>query len=121
MSWKFWKKDDDNEVKDASAVANNTKTVSSDEGKKDEKKKKGFGAKMKDAAVKKMMEKQLKNLPPAQREVVMNAITNNPEFFEKIAKEIEVETKNGASQMAASMKVMRKHQGELQKVMMGSK
>jgi mRNA-degrading endonuclease RelE of RelBE toxin-antitoxin system len=76
---------------------------------------------MKDAAIKKMMEKQLKNLPPAQREVVMNAVIKNPEFFEKIAKEIEVETKNGASQMSASMKVMRKYQGDLQKIMMGSK
>ncbi|MCC7469989.1 MAG: hypothetical protein IT284_02540 [Bacteroidetes bacterium] len=67
----------------------------------------------------KLMERQLKNLPPAQREAIMAAVSANPEFFNNLAKEIEAEKKAGKSEMAASMEVMRKHQGELQKIMMG--
>jgi len=120
MSWKFWKKDEDK--KDNSSndpqVVNNT---SNDTKKDEEPKKKGFGARIKEAAMKKMMEKQLKQLPPEQREIVMKAVIENPEFFEKIAKETEAEMKKGVGQMAASMKVMRKYQSELQKIMSGVK
>ncbi|HRH24760.1 MAG TPA: hypothetical protein PLQ20_00265 [Candidatus Paceibacterota bacterium] len=67
----------------------------------------------------KLLERQLKSLPEAQRQMIMEAVNANPEFFEKMAKEIEAEKKAGKSEMAASMEVMRKHQGELQKLMMG--
>jgi hypothetical protein len=67
----------------------------------------------------KLMERQLKALPPAQREAIMAAVNANPDFFNKLAKEIETEKKAGKSEMAASMEVMRKYQGELQKLMMG--
>ncbi len=67
----------------------------------------------------KLMERQLKGLPPAQRDAIMAAVSANPDFFEKMAKEIEAEKKAGKSEMAASMEVMRKHQGELQKIMTG--
>jgi len=77
-----------------------------------------FG-KLKDKAVEKMLEKQLGQLPPAQREMVMKAVQDNPDFFKKIAEEIKAEEKNGSSQMVASMKVMRKYQGDIQKIMMG--
>ncbi len=66
----------------------------------------------------KLMERQLKSLPPAQREAIMAAVSANPDFFNAIAKEIEAQKKAGKSEMAASMEVMRKHQGELQKLMM---
>lgn len=69
--------------------------------------------------MKKMLERQLKNLPPAQRELMMQVVTENPEFFQNIAKEIEAEKKKGKPETAATMEVMRKHQGELQKLMMG--
>jgi hypothetical protein len=67
----------------------------------------------------KLMERQLKSLPQAQRDMLMKAVNDNPDFFQKIAKEIEAEKKAGKSEIAASMEVMRKHQGELQKIMMG--
>lgn len=70
---------------------------------------------------KKMLERQLKDMPEAQKEQVMGAVSRNPKLFEKIAKEIKQEVKNGKPEMAASMSVMRKYQGELQKAMMGSK
>lgn len=67
----------------------------------------------------KLLERQLKSLPEAQREAIMKAVNENPDFFNKIAKEIEAEKKSGKSEMVASMEVMRKHQGEIQKIMMG--
>lgn len=65
------------------------------------------------------MERQLKSLPPAQRDAIMKAVEANPDFFNAMAKEIEAMKKAGKTEMAASMEVMRKHQGELQKLMMG--
>jgi len=56
---------------------------------------------------------------PEQRDLIMKAVQDNPEFFKKIADEIKAEEKAGTGQMAASMKVMRKYQGDLQKIMMG--
>lgn len=66
-----------------------------------------------------MVERQLKNVPPAQRGMILAAVDQNPDFFATLAKEIEAEKKAGKTEMAASMEVMRKHQGELQKIMMG--
>ncbi len=77
--------------------------------------------KLKDKALEKMLEKQLGQLPPAQKEMVMNAINENPDFFKKIAEEIKQLEKEGKNQMAASMEVMRKYQGDIQKIMMGGK
>jgi hypothetical protein len=74
---------------------------------------------LKKLLTKKLLERKLKDLPPAQRDQLMEAVTANPDFFNNIAKEIEAEKKKGKSEMAASMEVMRRHQGELQKLMMG--
>ena len=72
---------------------------------------------VKDFFMKKMLEKQMKDLPADQREQMIAVISENPEFFQKIAKEIKQMQKEGRDQMAATMEVMRKHQGELQKIM----
>ena len=72
---------------------------------------------VKDFFMKKMLEKQMKDLPADQRDQMIAVISENPEFFQKIAKEIKQMQKEGRDQMAATMEVMRKHQGELQKIM----
>ncbi len=74
--------------------------------------------KLKDMAVQKMLEKQLGKLPPAQRDMIISAVKENPEFFKKITEEIKALEKQGRNQMAASMEVMRKYQGELQKMLL---
>lgn len=74
---------------------------------------------VKDFFMKKMLEKQLKDLPAEQRDKMIAVISENPEFFQKIAEEIKAEQSRGKDQMAATMAVMRKHQGELQKIMGG--
>jgi len=73
---------------------------------------------IKDFMTRKLLERQMKNVPPEQRDMVIKAVQENPELFEKIAKEIQEKTKQGKNQTAASMEVMRKYQGELQQVML---
>ena len=73
-----------------------------------------------DKATKAMLEKQLKNVPEDQKAAMMAMIEENPDFFENIAKEIEIEVKGGKSQLVAGMSVMRKYQSKMQEMMMKS-
>jgi len=72
-----------------------------------------FG-KIKNYAVRKLMEKQLKDVPEDQKQMLMEMVEKDPKLFEKIAKEMQEELKkNGNNQMAASMKVLPKYQKEI--------
>ncbi|TSC63015.1 MAG: hypothetical protein G01um101448_155 [Parcubacteria group bacterium Gr01-1014_48] len=71
----------------------------------------------KNFVMRKLMEKQMKGVPKEQQEKIIQAMEANPELFQKIAAEIKNKTKQGKSQMQASMEVMRAHQSELQKAM----
>ena len=73
---------------------------------------------IKEFFMKKMLEKQLKSLPAEQRKQIIAVVTKHPDFFEKIAKEVEAKVKGGKDQASASMEVMRLHQAEIQKLMM---
>jgi hypothetical protein len=73
--------------------------------------------KAKQFMMRKMLERQLKNAPPDQRELVMTMLEKDPKLFEKIATEMQAEIKAGKSQMQAAMKVLPKYQSELQKIM----
>jgi formate dehydrogenase maturation protein FdhE len=73
---------------------------------------------LKNFAMRKMMERQLKNAPPEQKEMISALLEKNPAVFEKIAKEMQEELKkNGNNQMAAAMKVLPKYQKEILEVM----
>jgi len=72
---------------------------------------------MKDFLLKKMLEVQMKDVPEEQREKVMKVISENPELFQKIALEAQVEMKEGKDQMTAFMEVARRHEEELKKIM----
>ena len=72
-----------------------------------------FG-KLKQFALKKVLQSQMKNVPPEQQEMIMTMIEKEPDLFEKIAKEIQEELKrNGNNQMAAAMKVLPKYQQQI--------
>lgn len=71
----------------------------------------------KNFVMRKLVEKQMKGVPKEQQEKIIQAMEANPELFQKIAAEIQAKTKQGKSQMQASMEVMRAHQAELQKAM----
>lgn len=75
-----------------------------------------FGS-AKNFMMKKLLERQLKDAPPEQRELVMTLLEKNPKLFEKIALEVQAEIKAGKSQMSAVMKVMPKYQNELREIM----
>ncbi len=55
-----------------------------------------------------------KNLPKEQAQMLEEAVTKNPELFEKIAKEIDALKKAGKPEMYAALDVMKKYQKELQ-------
>lgn len=72
-----------------------------------------FG-KLKQAAMKKLVQSQMKNVPEDQQEMIMGLMEKNPELLQKVATEMQAELKvNGNNQMAAAMKVLPKYQSEL--------
>ncbi len=75
-----------------------------------------FGA-AKNFLMKKLLEKQLKDVPADQKEMIMTMVEKDPKLFEKIALEMQAEMKAGKNQMAAAMKVMPKYQAQLQALM----
>lgn len=76
----------------------------------------GLGS-AKNFMMKKLLEKQLKDAPPEQREMIMTLMEKDPALFEQIAKEMQDEIKKGASQMSPAMKVMPKYQDKLSTLM----
>jgi hypothetical protein len=76
-----------------------------------------FG-KIKNFAMKKALESQMKNAPADQKQMIMEMLEKDPKLFEKIAKEMQAELKsNGNNQMAAAAKVLPKYQKEIMAVM----
>jgi hypothetical protein len=67
--------------------------------------------------MRKLLEKQLKNVPADQKELIMTLVEKDPKLFEKIALEMQTEMKAGKDQMAAAMKVMPKYQAQIQALM----
>ena len=73
---------------------------------------------VKNFAAKQVLKSQLKGVPQEMQDKILAAMEKDPAFFEKIAKEIEQKVKEGKTQTAASMEVMRRYQDELRKLMM---
>jgi len=67
--------------------------------------------------MKKMIKSQLKGVPEAEQEKIIEMVSKNPELFKKIALEVQEKVKGGKDQMAAMMEVMQKYQNELQGLM----
>ncbi len=55
-------------------------------------------------------------VPEAEQEKLFAIIEKNPDFFTKVAKEVEAKVKGGKDQMTAVMEVMQNYQGELQSI-----
>ena len=72
---------------------------------------------IKDFFLKQALKHKLKDVPEAQREMLTSAMERNPEFFKKIGDEVKALTKEGHTELTATMMVMRKHQSELQKLL----
>lgn len=72
---------------------------------------------IKDFFLKQALKHKLKNVPQEQQDMLMGVLDKHPDFFKKIGDEVQKKMKEGMSEMAATMVVMREHQSELQKVM----
>ena len=57
-----------------------------------------------------------KDLPKDQQEMLLKAVEQNPELFNKIAKEVDELKKQGKPEMYAALDVMKKYQKELQEL-----
>jgi hypothetical protein len=66
-----------------------------------------------------MLMAQLKklNLPKDKQDKIINAIVKNPEFFKKMAEEMQSEMKNGLNQMQVAQKLAGKYQEEVKKIL----
>ena len=71
--------------------------------------------KLKDFAIKKAIQSQLKKVPKEQAEMLELILEKNPDLLMKIAQEAQDLIKGGKDQMSAMMEVMRKYAPELQK------
>ncbi|MEK7227281.1 MAG: hypothetical protein AAB641_00070 [Patescibacteria group bacterium] len=67
--------------------------------------------------LKQALKHKMKDVPEAEREKLLAVMEKNPEFFKKIGEEVKNLTKQGQSEITATLIVMRKHQAELQKLM----
>ncbi|MBX4198751.1 hypothetical protein KW800_00510 [Candidatus Parcubacteria bacterium] len=72
---------------------------------------------VKDFFIKQVLKHKLKNVPEAQRDMMMNMVEKHPEFFKMVGDEVEKRKKSGMGETEATMKVMREHQAEFQKLM----
>lgn len=76
--------------------------------------------KAKQYMMKKLLERQLKDAPAEQKELIMTLMEKDPDLLQKISKEMQAEIKSGKDQMTAAMKVMPKYQAQIQ-ALMGNK
>jgi mRNA-degrading endonuclease RelE of RelBE toxin-antitoxin system len=75
---------------------------------------------IKDFLIKKAAERQLKDMPKEQRDMIMKLLENNPDLFVKMSKEMEHKIKKeGKDQMLAMMEVSKKYQKELREALQG--
>jgi hypothetical protein len=63
--------------------------------------------------MKQAMKSQLKDVPPAEQEALLDLVERNPAFFENVAKELQEAIQSGKDQQAAMMELMDKHKNEL--------
>jgi hypothetical protein len=68
---------------------------------------------LKDLLMRKMLQSKMKDVPPDQQEKIFAMIEKNPDFFQKIAAEVQEQMKQGKDQMTATMEVMSKYQNDL--------
>lgn len=67
--------------------------------------------------MKKMLASKMKDVPQAEQDKIFAMIEKNPDFFQKIALEIQEEMKKGKDQMSATMEVVKRHEAQLKGLM----
>lgn len=67
--------------------------------------------------MKTMLKKQMKGVPEAEQERIFAMIEKNPDFFMKIAKDVQEKVSGGMSQQDAMMAVMKANETQMKEVM----
>ncbi|MDE1874470.1 MAG: hypothetical protein KGI79_00360 [Patescibacteria group bacterium] len=67
--------------------------------------------------IKQAMKSQLKDVPAAEQEALLDLVERNPVFFETLAKELQESLASGKDQQAIMTELMSKHRDELVKIM----
>lgn len=67
--------------------------------------------------MKQAMKSQLKDIPEAEQEALLDIVERNPAFFENLAKELQEGMKSGKDQQQVALEIMAKHKDELAKLM----
>lgn len=67
--------------------------------------------------MKQAMKSQLKGVPQAEQDMLLDLVERNPEFFENLAKELQEGIKAGKDQQAVMMELMAKHKDTLGAIM----
>jgi hypothetical protein len=67
--------------------------------------------------MKAMMKRQMKGMPQDQQDMILGMIEKNPDFFTKIAHDIQEKVKGGMGQQQAMMLVMKQNEAELRKML----
>ncbi|MFA6554514.1 MAG: hypothetical protein WCS89_03320 [Candidatus Paceibacterota bacterium] len=68
---------------------------------------------------KQLLKSKMKDVPQAEQDKIFELLEKNPDFFKKIAEEVQSKVKNGKDQTTAVMETVEKHKEELQKVFGG--
>lgn len=71
---------------------------------------------MKNFIMKKMLQRQLKDVPEAEREKFIKMVEKDPDFFTKVAQEVKEKMDGGQDQMTATMSVMGKYKDKLKEL-----
>jgi hypothetical protein len=68
---------------------------------------------MKTFLMKKMMASKLQGVPQAEQDKLFAMIEKNPEFFQKVALDVQEEMKKGKDQTTAMMEVLKRNEDKL--------
>lgn len=68
---------------------------------------------MKTFLMRKMMASTMQGVSQADQDKLFAMVEKNPDFFEKIALEVQEEMKKGKNQMAATQEVVKRHEDVL--------
>jgi hypothetical protein len=72
---------------------------------------------LKNFLMKKILKRQLKDVPQDQQDKLIGMIEKNPQLFQQIATEAQAKMREGKNQMDAMIEVMQNHSEELKKIM----
>jgi hypothetical protein len=72
---------------------------------------------LKEFVMKKAMAAQLKNIPEEERNKIIAIVEKNPEFFARLALEIQEKIKGGMTQEEATVAILAANQEEMRKLL----